>query len=279
VVIPCFNDGATIEAALASLRDQERCEVVIVNDGSDSAATLEVLARVEAAGTRVIHQENRGLSAARVRGVIETEAPYIQPLDADDMLPPGSLAPLADALDADPALGMVWGDHQTFGEVEFRQRRAEDLDPWAITHVNQLTEGLIRREALFDAGGWELAVGYEDWDLYMGLAEKGWKGRRLDLVTYLYRISSSRMLSGARSHHDRLYAQMRARHRRLFAARPGNWRRSTAPLTMRLAVPLIARLPVSGLTRHRLSLVATEPRHAVRVRLARWTPGGPRRGR
>jgi glycosyltransferase involved in cell wall biosynthesis len=252
--------------------------VVVIDDGSDSVATLEVLERVKATGTRVIHQENRGLSAARIRGVVESTAPYVQPLDADDLLPPGSLAKLADVLDEDPRLGMVWGDHQTFGEVEFRQRRAETLDPWAITHVNRLTEGLIRREALFDADGWELSVGYEDWDLYMGLAEKGWKGRRIDAVTYLYRISSSRMLGSARSHHDDLYAQMRERHRRLFRARTTNWLRSESPLHMRLLVPLVTRLPVSGLTRHKLALVATEPAHAVRVRISRLRSAGGNRG-
>ena len=142
---------------------------------------------------------------------------------------------------------MAWGDQRVFGEIELTQRRAAALDPWAITYSNRLTEGLIRREALFDAGGWELSVGFEDWDLYMGLAEAGWGGRRVDAVTYLYRIASSRMLTSARLQHDDLYRQMRERHPRLFAERARNWRRSSAPLHMRLALPLIARLPLSRL--------------------------------
>lgn len=269
VVIPCFNDGATVGAAVESLYGQEPCEVVIVDDGSDDLRTLRVLDLLEQAGTRVVHQENRGLSGARMRGVVETSAPYVQPLDADDMLAPGAIERLADVLDREPSLGMVWGDQRVFGDVELTQRRAGTLDPWAITYSNRLTEGLIRREALFDAGGWELAVGFEDWDLYMGIAEQGWKGHRVDAVTYLYRIGSSRMLSTARQQHDDLYRQMRERHPRLFAERARNWRRSSAPLHMRLALPLIARLPLSGFQRHRIGLLVSEPGIAMRVRLSR----------
>lgn len=270
VVIPCFNDGATVGAAVESLYGQELCEVVIVDDGSDDPRTLRVLELLERAGTRVVHQENRGLSGARMRGVIETSAPYVQPLDADDMLAPGAIRRLADVLDREPSLGMVWGDQRVFGDIELTQRRAATLDPWAITYSNRLTEGLIRREALYDAGGWELSVGFEDWDLYMGLAERGWQGRRVDAVTYLYRIGSSRMLSSARRQHDDLYRQMRERHPRLFAERARNWRRSSAPLHMRLVLPLIARLPLSGFERHRIGLLVSEPGIAMRVRLSRF---------
>ena len=274
VIVPCYNDGATLEAALASLDGQEPCEAVVVDDGSDDPLTLEVLKRVSAAGTRVVSQPNRGLSAARMLGVESTSAPYIQPLDADDRLAPGALSELADALDADSGLGVVWGDQRTFGELEFSQKRARDLDPWAIAYVNRLTAGLIRREAMLQAGGWVLKVGYEDWDLWMGLAELGWRGRRIDRVTYLYRISSTRMLSGARPHHTDLYEQMRIRHPRLFASQRGNWVHSRSPLRMRLLLPLLGLLPTSQLTRHRLQLAVSEPGHAFKVRWVRHRRGG-----
>jgi hypothetical protein len=103
----------------------------------------------------------------------------------------------------------------------------------------------------------------------MGLAERGWQGRRVGAVTYLYRISSSRMLSTARLHHAELYGQMRARHSRLFEERRANWQRSSAPLRMRLLLPLLALLPVDQLQRHRLGLVVAEPTSALRARLSR----------
>ena len=166
---------------------------------------------------------------------------------------------------------MVWGDQRFFGEVELVQRRAASLDPWAITYSNRLTEGLIRREALFDAGGWELSIGFEDWDLYMGLAEKGWQGRRVDAVTYLYRIASSRMLSTARSSTTPSTGRCAQRHPRLFAARAAQ----LAPLLGAAADAAAAaadrhgcRSP--GFQRHRIGLLVSEPGIALRVRISRY---------
>src|SRR5207248_2059881 len=110
VVVPCFDDGETLVEAVASLEGQEAHELVVVDDGSSEPRTLDVLAELERGGVRVVHRPNGGLSAARMSGVESTTAPYVLPLDADDALAPGSLATLADALDADPGAVMAWGD-------------------------------------------------------------------------------------------------------------------------------------------------------------------------
>jgi hypothetical protein len=70
---------------------------------------------------------------------------------------------------------------------------------------------------------------------------------------------------------------MRERHPRLFAERARNWRRSSAPLHMRLALPLIERLPLSGFQRHRIGLLVSEPGIALRVRLSRLSRRRARR--
>ena len=91
VVIPCFNDGRTIRDTVASLATQEPTEAVIVDDGSDDPETTEILAELAAAGMNVVRQENGGPASARMRGVASTSAPFIFPLDADDVLLPGNL--------------------------------------------------------------------------------------------------------------------------------------------------------------------------------------------
>jgi len=113
-------------------------------------------------------------------GVEATSADYVFPLDADDRLLPGALSALADKLDANPGLALVWGDYQLFGTRHYLQRTADTLDRWQITYQNDLpASALVRRSALLAAGGWELRGGYEDWDLWMALAERGERGARV----------------------------------------------------------------------------------------------------
>src|SRR5207244_1331271 len=67
-----------------------------------------------ASGVHVVHQANAGPGAARMAGVAATHAPYVLPLDADDLLAPGSLAALANELDRAPAVDVAWGDFELF---------------------------------------------------------------------------------------------------------------------------------------------------------------------
>jgi glycosyltransferase involved in cell wall biosynthesis len=270
VVVACFNDGATLLEALASLEAEEPHELVVVNDGSSDPATLALLDGLRDRVT-VVDQDNQGLPAARMTGVAATVAPYVYPLDADDRVMPGSLAALADALDADPRLAAAWGDQQLFGDLDLVSPRAAALDPWAITHVNGLpVSTLVRRDALLEAGGWQVRGGYEDWDLWMALAERGWRGRHIGRATHGYRIHGQRMLADTRTRHAEQFGLLRQRHPDLFAARRAHWRRSGAPWRMRLLIPLAGALPaVPEAIRRRLVLFIAWPGHGLRVRRAR----------
>lgn len=268
VVVPCYNDGATLRATVESIREPEPIELVVVDDGSDDPETLAVLAELEERGTRVVHQENQGLAAARMAGVAATSAPYVSALDADDLEAPGALTALADALDADPGSSVAWGDVQNFGDNAVLRRLGRTLDPWLITYVNELpADAMVRRDALLDAGGWELEGGYEDWDLWMALAERGLRGVHVPVVTGWYRVRAARMLGETRQRHGAQVGLLRERHPRLFAERAANRRRSSAPLRCKLLFPLVDRLPLADYTKQRLFLAINRPAAALGARL------------
>ena len=257
IIVTCFNDGETLGETVTSIRaGAPDVELVIVDDGSSDERTLQVLSQFQAEGVRVIHQENRGPGAAAMAGIEVTAAPYVMRFDADDLLEPGAVDALADALDTAREAAAAWGDLQTFGLTDFRIPSPPTLDPWLITYTNCLPGpgALIRREALVAAGGWQLRNGFEDWDLWMRLAERGNAGTYVPSVIFRYRRDQGgRFMETAAPHADRYYEDLRARHEQLFSARGESRQRSSASALLKLSVTAVEATPgLSRLTRIQL---------------------------
>lgn len=252
IVVTCFNDGDTLPETIASI---ENCgtpvELIVVDDGSTDTLTQTALSRLEQEGIQVLRQGNQGLAAAASAGVARCSADYVMRFDADDLLAPGAIDELADALDGASDAAAAWGDVQTFGLTRFRIPSVPALDPWLVTHVNCVTGSgvLIRRAALQAVGAWRLSEGFEDWDVWLSLAERGYTGVRIRRVVFRYRRRQSRMLSRWIGSTERHFGVLRDRHAALFAARRSNWRRSPAPVALKLAVPIVELLPLSRLSK------------------------------
>ena len=246
VIIPCHDDGATLVETVESARRQDvPVEITVVDDGSTDAATAAVLARLESDGVRVLRRPNGGPAAARMTGLRATEAEYIFPLDADDRLLPGGLRVLLEALEQQPRAAAAWGGTRHFGSLEFVQRSLPTLDPWHVSYQNRLPlSALYRRAAVEAVGGWQLEGGYEDWDLWMSLAEHGHEGIGVPEVTGEYRVQPGRRLSDSSSRHAERCRRLRDRHPRLYEQRRVNRRRSPAPRALKLSLPAIDVLPL-----------------------------------
>lgn len=84
VVVCAYDEERTIDACLRSLAslDYPSYEVIVVNDGS-SDRTGAIAEAHAGPRVRVVHQENRGLSAARNRGIAEARGSVVAFTDAD----------------------------------------------------------------------------------------------------------------------------------------------------------------------------------------------------
>ena len=216
----------------------------MVDDGSTDPATLDAFAALEADGVRVVHQENTGLPGARMRGLAETSAPYVFPLDSDDLLEAATLPAMADALDAAPGAAAAFGDYAEFGGPEDLVRAVPDrLDPFRVAYVNEYpVSALFRRTALEHVGGWKaIRWGYEDWDLWMGLAEAGLPAVHVGTgrITYRRRLHGTRMLTAAKANHREIYRTLKGRHPRLFADIAEHRRRSDMSPRRKLLYPVV----------------------------------------
>lgn len=161
VVIPLYNKAAEIERTLRSVLEQSLppLEIIVVDDGSTdgSAAIVE---RVGGERVRWVRQQNRGVSAARNRGIELSRGEYVAFLDGDDRWHPDYLKCLADfmirypdcgaygvAFYVDSGDGLVRADTpQTEGEVDFF---AESMQRYVLIP----SAATIRREVLLDVGG------------------------------------------------------------------------------------------------------------------------------
>ena len=247
VIIPCFNEGEEVlEAAASALVDAVPRELVIVDDGSTEVITQRVLGELEADGMRVLRQANAGPSAALMAGVAATSARFVYRLDADDIVEPGALEDLADALDAHPHAAAAWGDLESFGLTNFRAPSAPALDPWYVTYASSLPScSMFRRAALLEVGGWQFRGGIDDWDLWMSLAEHGFRGIYVPRVVYRYRRADAGLFADVQSRLEADFDELRRdRHPQLFAERARNRRRSPAPRALKVTLPVVDRLPV-----------------------------------
>jgi glycosyltransferase involved in cell wall biosynthesis len=242
VIVTCHNEGPLLEAAVRSIRESEPIELVIVDDASEDEATRSTLRELESEGVPVLRQEvNEGVAAARMRGLASTSAPFVYPLDADDLAVPGVLAPMADALEKDPWAAACVGDVVEFGDYELLRRTPRRLDPYRVAFTNEYPiTALFRRTAIEAAGGWcRLGDhhGYDDWNLWMGLAERGERIIHLHAPAYCRRLHGPRLNQQAKANHRYLYGNMRDRHPKLFAEIRTHRSRSDLPLVKKYLYP------------------------------------------
>ena len=95
VVIPLFNKGRYIARAINSVLAQtfQDFEVIVVDDGSTDDGAV-VVKGFDDPRIQLIQQENRGVSAARNRGIEAARAELVAFLDADDEWLPDHLETL-----------------------------------------------------------------------------------------------------------------------------------------------------------------------------------------
>ena len=89
VIVPIYNVEEYLEECLESIRNQTytNIEVILVNDGSTDGSK-EICEQFCQQDNRfkLVTQENKGLSAARNRGVKESIGEYIMFVDSDDVV-------------------------------------------------------------------------------------------------------------------------------------------------------------------------------------------------
>ncbi len=182
VVVPTYNGEAFVRETLDSILAQRYapCEVLVCDDGSNDG-TLAIL---ESYGERirVLHQQHRGVAAARNRAASEARGEFLAFLDHDDVWEPHLLSTLVPILVARGEVGLVYADAWVIdaaGAVRGRRgsflRYAEGRIFADLLGGNFIpVETTLLRTALFHAvGGCDEGLRYlEDYELCLRIARQ-----------------------------------------------------------------------------------------------------------
>lgn len=193
VVVATWNCGAHLQSCVDSLLAQtHRGEIIIVDDGSTDA-TPQILASYAATrSVRVIrHSERRGANAARNTGLRASSSEWAVFADADAVYRPDWIAKLLAAGAEVPNVGVVYsGFTRWFDCGAERPFASREWSPAALWWENYIAmPSLVRRDALPEVGLNEASDVYDDWELWLDLARRGWSGKlvRENLFTALVR--------------------------------------------------------------------------------------------
>ncbi len=230
-ITPLYNQAGFVRAALDSLALAARphTEVVVVDDGStdDSFATVIgwLKEHEHVPAVLLAHGRNRGLADARNTAAACARGRFLFVLDSDNTVFPDCLERLAEVLRADPEAAFAYPlieRHGAFGPLGLHPPLG--WDPERLRTGNYIDAlAMIRRDVLLDLGGYTTdrrLYGWEDYDLWCRVAERGLRGVLVPSVLARYRDSISSMRSIINVDRTDAYAALHERSPHLFAGLP-----------------------------------------------------------
>lgn len=183
IIIPCYNAEAYIKEAIDSALDQtySPVEVIVIDDGSTDDS-LEIIRSFD---ERITWRtgENKGVSAARNKGLELASGDFVKFLDADDLLPAYAISmQVGQIISTENEEVAVFGQSYHIDEGGNKKGKSsfrpfgENEDPILyILNVNPGTQiPLYRREHLIEIGGFDESLPWaEDYDLHLRLHLSG----------------------------------------------------------------------------------------------------------
>lgn len=179
IIVPVYNVEKFIQQCLESVMVQNysNYECIIVDDGSlDNSVAIAEKIIGNRSNFRIVHQANRGLSAARNTGIREALGEYIILLDSDDFIDEDSLVHLDELIDREGAdvfcfnINEYYEDNDSvnlrkIGCLSMLYERNKFFDKYNNTkgYVSAAVNFIVRREFFLDKQIWfENGLFHED---------------------------------------------------------------------------------------------------------------------
>ncbi len=189
VVIATYNNAPYLVEAIESVRQQKsayRVQLIVVDDGSTDQTPAILQSYQHDVDILIIRQPNAGVSAARNAALQHLAAPYVFFLDADDRIPPHTIASLLDkafASDADIVEGSMtrFSEKTILGEQQHSGATNEALLGYAC--------GKVFKTSLFTRVQFPVGYWFEDSIASWLLHPLAARTVTITPCTYLYRAN------------------------------------------------------------------------------------------
>jgi len=178
VIIPTYNRNSVF-AAIASVLAQRGAEfeLIVVDDGStdDTWQELERCAARARDVMQIVRTPNRGVAAARNKGIAIAAAPLVAFLDSDDTWAPNKLARQAEFMSRNPQCVISQTDEtwirngRRVNPGRRHRKRAGDIFVDSLrTCLISPSAAILRTSCLCEIGGFdEDLIAAEDYDLWL----------------------------------------------------------------------------------------------------------------
>lgn len=200
VIIPCYNQGVYLEEAMASVLKQtfEDWEIIIVNDGSTDRETIRILKELVFPKTKIFHTENKGLPAARNKGISEARGEFILPLDADDMIGATYLQQGIESFKNKPETKLVYcyGRYFEKNTSAIPRENGEFSYKSLLLYNSIFCSAIYRKTDFYNVGEYSInmRMGWEDWDLWIRLLSDGGQVFCIPEELFFYRMKNESMI-------------------------------------------------------------------------------------
>ena len=199
VVIPYYNMGKYLKETVSSI-DQSHFankEIIIVNDGSADAESIEILKSFRGRNDiKIIDQQNLGLSAARNRGAHEAKGRYLAFLDADDKVKNDYYEKAINILKRKTNVHFVGCWVQYFGDSHNKWPAFNPEPPFLLCHNMINSSSLVYKKEAFLKSGLndpQFIYGMEDYDSVINLVKNGYRGVVIPEFLFFYRVRKNSM--------------------------------------------------------------------------------------
>ncbi len=205
VLVTLYNYAALVVETLTSIAASTEVdiEIIVVDDHSTDGGRDVVRQFIEtnpAVALMLVGVDaNQGLPASRNLAIEYSRADKVMVMDADNHLYPGALRRLADALDAHADAAFSWSILEEFGQTTGLRSATGWHVPW-LCAANHIDAQAMFRKSTFDRfGGYRtndaLVFGWEDWEMWLRLADAGEYGVHVKQILGRYRTQTSSMLA------------------------------------------------------------------------------------